>query len=98
MATRVAIVTGAAGDLGKYIARRLAADGLLVACNDLAEKNMNLKDLVSEIINSGGKAIPVAADISIEADVERMVETTVKELGSLDVVRMVCCYKTCIVF
>ncbi|EJC99748.1 NAD-binding protein [Fomitiporia mediterranea MF3/22] len=82
---RVAIVTGAAGDLGKYISLRLADDGLDIACNDLPEQSVILQDLVYEIKNKGRRAISVPTDVSIEADVKTMVETTVKELGSVDI-------------
>lgn len=46
---RVAIVTGAAGDLGKVIALRLANDGFDVAVNDLPVRKDDVDALVGQI-------------------------------------------------
>jgi len=83
--TRVAIVTGAAGDLGKHIAARLADDGFDLAVNDLPSREADLKDLVSTIISKGRKAIAVPGDVSVEQDVQNLVERAASELGSVNV-------------
>ncbi|KLO13204.1 acetoin reductase family protein [Schizopora paradoxa] len=83
--SRVAIITGAAGDIGKVIATRLASDGFAVALSDLPNRSTELNALVTEIVATGAKAIAVTGDVTVEKDVETMVETTVKNLGSLDV-------------
>ncbi|KZT18208.1 NAD(P)-binding protein [Neolentinus lepideus HHB14362 ss-1] len=83
--TRVALVTGAAGDLGHGIALRLARDGLDVAVNDLPARAADLDKVVAEIKALGRQSIPVPGDVSVEADVEGMVEKTVAALGGLDV-------------
>ena len=90
--TRVALVTGAAQGIGEAISLQLADDGLDIALNDIPSKVDALKDAVRQIteLGSGGnvrKVIVVTGDVSVEADVERAVEETVKQLGSLDVVR-----------
>ncbi len=84
---RVAIITGAAGDIGKVIAARLASDGFALALNDLPARSADLEALIAQITATGVKAVSVTGDVSVEKDVEALVETTVKELGSLDVVR-----------
>lgn len=85
--TRVAIVTGAAGGIGRAIALRLAADGLDVAVNDIEGQKQALETVVAEIQAKGRKAIAVPADVSSEEQVKSMVEKTVEHLGRLDVVR-----------
>ena len=82
----VAIVTGAAGDLGKVIALRLADDGLDVAVNDLSSRSTEVDAIVRQIVQKGRKSIAVIGDVSNEEDVKAMVDETARELGSLDVV------------
>lgn len=84
---RVAIVTGAAGDLGKVIALRLANDGLDVAVNDLPVRNDDVDALVGQISERGRRSLAVIGDVSVEEDVKNIVERTANELGSVDVVR-----------
>jgi NAD(P)-dependent dehydrogenase (short-subunit alcohol dehydrogenase family) len=59
---RTAVVTGAAGNLGSAIVRRLVKDGRTVVATDLSQERLNL--LVSEL---GEMVIPVTADISTRA-------------------------------
>lgn len=83
--TKVALVTGAAGGIGHVIALRLAEDGFDVAVNDI-RGTPKLDELVQEIESKGRRSLGVPADISLESDVEKMVQKVVQELGSLDVV------------
>ena len=83
--TKVALVTGAAGGIGREIALRLAEDGFDVAVNDISG-TPKLDELVQEIESKGRRSLGVPADISLESDVEKMVQKVVQELGSLDVV------------
>jgi meso-butanediol dehydrogenase/(S,S)-butanediol dehydrogenase/diacetyl reductase len=83
--TKVALVTGAAGGIGHTIALRLAEDGFDVAVNDIIG-TPKLDELVQEIESKGRRSLGVPADISLEAEVEKMVQKVVQELGSLDVV------------
>ncbi|KAK7460438.1 hypothetical protein VKT23_009158 [Stygiomarasmius scandens] len=85
MAQTVAIVTGSAQGIGRAIALRLAEDGYDVGLNDIPAKASELSLLASEVKAKGRKACVVAADVSDEEAVKNMVETVVKELGSLDV-------------
>ncbi|WP_129668761.1 SDR family oxidoreductase [Phytoactinopolyspora endophytica] len=82
---RVAIVTGAAGGIGRAIARRLARDGLHVTVSDLESKQRQLDQIAGEIAEFGVRSHAVTADVSDADSVGRMVTTTVDELGGLDV-------------
>ncbi|KAI0266334.1 acetoin reductase family protein [Gloeopeniophorella convolvens] len=81
---KVALVTGAARGIGRGIALRLSEDGFAVAVNDLPN-TPELDELVQEIEGQGRRAFAVPADVSVEKQVEQMIQKVVQELGSLDV-------------
>jgi NAD(P)-dependent dehydrogenase (short-subunit alcohol dehydrogenase family) len=85
MTAKIALVTGAARGIGRAIALRLAEDGLDVAVNDLPN-TPELDDVVREIENKGRRSLAVPADVSLEEDVEKIIQQVVQKLGSLDVV------------
>ena len=85
MTTKVALVTGAARGIGRAIALRLSEDGLDIAVNDLPN-TPELDDIVREIENKGRRSLAVPADVSLEEDVEKIIQQVVQKLGSLDVV------------
>jgi len=79
-----AIVTGGAGGIGRATSLAFAAEGAAVAVVDLnAEAAQAVAD---EIRDAGGTAIAIAADVSSEADIQRVVATAVSDLGGIDVV------------
>lgn len=82
---RNAIVTGAANGIGRAIALRLAEDGLNVAVNDIEANRHELETVRSEIKKIGRNSVVVTGDVSIENDVQRVIDDSVKTLGSLDV-------------
>lgn len=61
-----ALVTGAAGGIGRVVSSRLALDGFRVFLNDVG-KQQELALLASSIADSGGSAVPVEGDITQEA-------------------------------
>lgn len=81
---KVAIVTGAASGLGKAIAIRFGAEGMKVVVNYLSKEDEATK-VVEEIKRSGGEAIAVQADVSKEADVERLITAAHENFGTLNV-------------
>jgi NAD(P)-dependent dehydrogenase (short-subunit alcohol dehydrogenase family) len=80
---RVAIVTGAGSGIGRAAALLFAEEGARVAVVDL--RGETAKSVAEEILDAGGKAIAIEADVSTAADAARMVEATVRELGGLRV-------------
>ncbi|SPS07023.1 Diacetyl reductase [(S)-acetoin forming] [Latilactobacillus sakei] len=83
MTKKVAFITGAAQGIGKAIAHRLSNDGFAVA---IADFNLEGAQAVAAEINETGRAIAVKVDVSDRDQVFAAVETTVAELGGLDVV------------
>jgi predicted polyphosphate/ATP-dependent NAD kinase/NAD(P)-dependent dehydrogenase (short-subunit alcohol dehydrogenase family) len=79
-----AIVTGGAGGIGRATALAFAAEGAQVAVVDLREDAALA--VVEEIRAAGGTAVAIAADVSNEDDIQRIIATTVAELGGVNVV------------
>ncbi|MBS0529159.1 MAG: 3-oxoacyl-ACP reductase FabG [Proteobacteria bacterium] len=82
---KVALVTGAARDVGREIALSLAAEGAAVAVNYRGSKELADK-VVAEITNNGGRAIAYGADVSDFDAVQKMVAKIVADLGELNIV------------
>src|SRR5258705_3116635 len=81
---KVAVVTGASKGIGAGIATALAAAGARVAVNYSADRE-GAERVVQGIIDSGGKAIAVGADVSKAADVARLFKEVDSAFGRLDV-------------
>ena len=81
--SRVAIVTGAARGIGAAIARRLAGNGVAVAAVDL--NTDGIARTANSIVEAGGRAIAIGADIADEAAAGRAVEQAAAELGPVTV-------------
>ena len=79
---RVTLVTGAGRGIGAATARLLARQGHAVAIN-YARDAAAAERLVDHIRETGGRAIAVQADVSLEADVLRLFETVDGEFGTL---------------
>ncbi len=77
---RVAVVTGAAGSVGGALARELARAGMDLALADLVEPG--LAQLAEELRRAGRRAICVQTDVSDRSALERLLERTLRELGS----------------
>jgi 3-oxoacyl-[acyl-carrier protein] reductase len=84
LAGKVAIVTGAGRNIGRAIARQLAAAGASVVVN--ARSNQAEADaVVREIEAAGGKAMAVLADVGDAAAVEAMAQAALKRFGRIDI-------------
>ena len=84
---RVAIVTGASWGIGAAVAEAYAREGASVVVNNLPEERMDslAQGVVERIREHGGKAIKVAADISVPDEVERMVATAEETFGDVGI-------------
>jgi short-subunit dehydrogenase len=80
---RVIAITGASAGIGRATALRLARGGAAVAI--CARRQSRLEAVAAEIVAAGGEALPIVADVSSEADMERFVADTVARFGRLDV-------------
>ena len=81
---KTAVVTGASKGIGAGIAKAFAKDGANVVVN-YARGKADAEKVLAEIQKSGGKAITVQADVSRQADVDRLFETAKKTFGSIDI-------------
>ena len=80
---RVALVTGGARNIGRAIARALAAGGAAVMVNARSSRT-EAQETVALIQSAGGRAALHIADITDAAAVAAMVEATAREFGRLD--------------
>lgn len=80
---KVVIVTGASSGIGEAIARKLAAEGAIVAL--VARRKDRLAKIVGEIEAAGKRASYYEVDVTVESQVRNMVEDVVKKNGRLDV-------------
>ncbi|HEY3014133.1 MAG TPA: bifunctional aldolase/short-chain dehydrogenase [Nocardioides sp.] len=83
LATRIALVTGAASGIGKAIATRLSAEG---ACVVIADLSLEKAQAAAAELGGTDVAVGVQVDVSDEAAVRAMVEAAVLAFGGLDLV------------
>src|ERR1700681_3655355 len=81
---KVAVVTGASKGIGADIARHLAAEGAAVVVNYSSSKE-GADRVVDEIAKRGGKAVAVQANVSKQAEIDRLFAETKKAFGKLDI-------------
>lgn len=81
---KVALVTGASSGLGAHMAKTLAKAGAKVAI--AARRVDRLEALVDEIAAAGGRALPVAMDVTDAQSVTRAFDEAETELGALGIV------------
>ncbi|WP_209860547.1 SDR family oxidoreductase [Paenibacillus shirakamiensis] len=80
---KVAVITGAASGMGKAIAELFAVEGAKVVVSDLRVEAA--QTVVADIEAKGGTALAVAANVAKEEDVQHLIDTTVEQFGTLDI-------------
>jgi len=81
---KVAVVTGASKGLGAAIAKHFAAEGASVVVNYSSSKDA-ADEVVDEIVEAGGRAIALKADMRDPADVRRLFAQANEAYGRIDV-------------
>jgi 3-oxoacyl-[acyl-carrier protein] reductase len=84
LAGRVALVTGASSGIGRAAAMALAERGAAVAIN-YWRNNEGAEEGRGTIVDRGGKAIAVKADVSRSEGVRSLVAATRSEFGAIDI-------------
>ena len=79
---KVAIITGAGAGIGKASALLFAKEGAKVCCNSISDSAQKVVELIK---SDGGDAIFIKADVSIEEEAKKIVETSIKAYGKLDI-------------
>jgi 3-oxoacyl-[acyl-carrier protein] reductase len=80
---RTALVTAASKGIGRAIAEELAAEGAQVAV--CARGKEALEEAVESLERHGVRAVGIAADAAVAADVELVVQRTMDTFGRIDV-------------
>jgi NAD(P)-dependent dehydrogenase (short-subunit alcohol dehydrogenase family) len=79
---RTLIVTGGSRGIGAAIARLAGSYGYSVAVNFLGSKTA-AQGVVKEIRSSGGSAVAIRGDVSLETDIVRLFQESEQELGPI---------------
>jgi len=82
---RVAIVTGASGDIGSATVRAFAAAGAHVVLAAPASEIHVLDQLAAEVALWGVRALVLPTDVTIRSDIDRLVAATVDAFETIDV-------------
>ncbi len=84
LSAKTALVTGASRGIGRAIALKLGELGAAVAVN--YNNNAELaQEVVDRIVEQGGRAFAIKADMSDPAAIEGMVDRVIEEFGRLDI-------------
>ncbi|MET3698487.1 NAD(P)-dependent dehydrogenase (short-subunit alcohol dehydrogenase family) [Bacillus oleivorans] len=79
---KVIVITGAAGGIGKAVAKKVTSEGAKVALVDL---NLDaVQNVISELGLDDSRAIALQADVSQEDQVKAYVDVTVDKFGKID--------------
>ena len=80
---KVALVTGAAGGIGRAIAERLASEGADVGVVDLHKESV--EEVVTMVEEKGRRALGMTVDVSKKSQVETMVRDVIDKFGQIDI-------------
>ena len=80
---KVALISGGARGMGATEARLFASEGARVILGDILEEHG--QQVQAEVAESGGEAVFVRLDVTVESDWRRAVDTAVQRFGKLDI-------------
>jgi len=80
---RTALITGASRGIGGAIARIFGREGAKVVAT--ARSKDALESLVGQLKEHGSEALSIAADISVERDIQRVVDEALDRFGTIDI-------------
>jgi len=78
-----AVVTGSSSGIGRAIAKRFGEEGLNVVTNSRSGERAN--QIANEIIDHGGSAVGIEADVSDPEAAKSLIQGAVTEFGSVDI-------------
>ncbi len=81
---KVALVPGGGGAIGSAIAGALAGAGAKVAVVDVTQERAD--EAAARLTKDGADVLALAADVTTEADCDRIVAATVERFGRLDII------------
>ncbi|MGN6814916.1 MAG: SDR family oxidoreductase [Solirubrobacterales bacterium] len=82
-AGEVALITGAAGGIGRATALAFAREGAAVALADLSEDRA--QEVADSVAQAGGQAMAMGCDVTRSEDVQAALRKTVETFGRLDI-------------
>lgn len=80
---RVAIITGASKGIGKAIALAFGEAGMKVVAT--ARTTAEIEAVAEQVNQAGSEALALTADLSLEADIQRIVGETLAHFGRIDI-------------
>ena len=83
--TRVALVTGGSGGIGRAVVERLAADGFALGVH-YSGNTARADETVAAIVSAGGRAVAVGGDVADEREMSAAFDAVETEFGGIDVV------------
>ena len=80
---KVAVITGAGSGIGRAMAERFAQEGAHVVVADRVADAV--KEVVAQIDAAGGSAAGAVMDVTVESDIDRMIQTATDTYGRIDI-------------